>query len=74
LVHLSMRLHHSPGQIRVHFTDDGPPVDIDLQCAELPDEMAERGRGLALAQSVLSALTYDRDETGNHWLLVSQPF
>lgn len=73
-VRLRMELRHSPGEVRVRFTDDGPPVDIDLDSLPQPDELAERGRGLALAKAALSALSYHRDESGNHWMLVSRPF
>jgi anti-sigma regulatory factor (Ser/Thr protein kinase) len=40
---------------------------------EMPDPMAERGRGLALAQAVLEELNYRRTHL-NHWTLVSKPF
>lgn len=59
--------------VRVEFTDDGDPVDVDINAATLPDEMAERGRGLALARSVLAELAYQRRDV-NHWILVSKPF
>lgn len=59
--------------VRVDFTDDGDPVHVDLEAVALPDEMAERGRGLALARSVLAQLAYYRGEA-NHWTLVSKPF
>lgn len=59
--------------VRVEFTDDGDPVQVDLTAVALPDEMAERGRGLALAQSVLAELAYSRNEV-NRWTLVSKPF
>jgi serine/threonine-protein kinase RsbW len=40
----------------------------------MPDEVAERGRGLAMAQAALRLLAYFRDELGNHWRLVSKAF
>ena len=40
----------------------------------MPDPMAERGRGLAMAQALLDELAYRCDETGNHWMLVSRRF
>lgn len=60
-------------QVHVEFTDDGDPVDVDVEAVSLPDDMAERGRGLALARSVLATLSYSRNEV-NHWILVSKPF
>lgn len=76
--------HASPGWIRlevrvladrvqVDLFDDGRPNDVDLAAAVLPDAMAERGRGIALAQSTLEQLSYSRD-TVNRWTLVSKRF
>jgi serine/threonine-protein kinase RsbW len=38
----------------------------------LPDELAESGRGPAIALGVLDELSYRRDKSGNHWTLVSR--
>ena len=59
-------------QVHVSFTDNGPPADIDLTQVTMPTDMAERGRGLAMAQALLDRLAYRCDETGNHWTLVSK--
>ncbi|MCW1958425.1 MAG: ATP-binding protein, partial [Mycobacterium sp.] len=61
-------------QVRIVFTDNGPPADVDLAKVTLPDDMAERGRGLAMAQVLLDQLAYRCDETGNHWTLFSNRF
>ena len=61
-------------QVRVAFTDDYPPADIDLASVGMPDVMVERGRGLAMARAVLDQLAYFRDQAGNHWTLISQHF
>lgn len=60
-------------RVRVEFTDDGDSVDVDIDAVCLPDDMAERGRGLALARTVLAELHYQRTDI-NHWVLVSKPF
>lgn len=60
-------------EVRVEFTDDGSPNSVDLGAVRLPHEMAETGRGLALAQAVLQNLSYRRNGM-NHWTLVSKPF
>ncbi len=60
-------------QVRVEFTDNGDPVDVDIDAVSLPDDMAERGRGLALARTVLAQLAYHRTDV-NHWILVSKQF
>ena len=56
--------------IRIMFTDDGLPARVDLSHTTMPDEMAERGRGLAIASRVLDELSYRRDSDGNHWTLL----
>lgn len=61
-------------QVHVTFTDDGPPADIDLASVAMPDATAERGRGLAMAQTVLDQLAYRCDDLGNQWTLISQRF
>ncbi len=61
-------------EVQIEFTDTGAPVAVDLDSVSMPDEMAERGRGLAIAQAALSQLSYFRDEVGNHWRLVSKAF
>lgn len=63
-------------EVRVEFTDDGLPaqIDLDFVSARMPDVMAENGRGLALARASLRELSYRRDTAGNHWTLVSRKF
>lgn len=72
-VTMTMNVIVLPGQVQVEFTDDGDPVQVDIDSVCLPDDMAERGRGLALARSVLARLSYHRSEV-NHWILVGKPF
>lgn len=72
-VELRMELHLLRDEVRVEFTDTGSAADIDLSAVAMPDPMAERGRGLAMTLAVLRELSYRRDESGNHWTLISQP-
>lgn len=72
-VQIRVEVRVLPTQVWVEFVDDGPPADIDLSAASMPDEMAERGRGLSLAQATLGRLEYRRD-VANRWTLVSKPF
>ena len=72
-IRMRMELRVEPGDVRVEFTDEGVPADVDLGSVRLPDDMAERGRGLALATTALSTLEYRRDRL-NHWTLISKPF
>lgn len=68
-----MEVKALPREVWVEFEDDGIPVDIDLSDIRLPEDMAETGRGLALAQAALARLSYRRD-TVNRWTLVSKSF
>lgn len=72
-IRIRMELRVLPGDVMVEFTDEGITAQVDLSSVRLPDDMAERGRGLALASTALSKLEYRRDNL-NHWTLVSKPF
>jgi anti-sigma regulatory factor (Ser/Thr protein kinase) len=60
--------------VRIEFTDDGLPADMDLSLIHMPDVMAENGRGLALARASLHEFSHDQVENGNRWTLVSRRF
>jgi serine/threonine-protein kinase RsbW len=51
------------------FGDNGLPMSIDLSAVAMPDELAESGRGLALAMAAVDDLSYDREDGRNHWRL-----
>ncbi len=51
------------------LSDNGMPVSLDLGDLSMPDELAESGRGLALAASALDTLWFERVEGRNHWCL-----
>jgi serine/threonine-protein kinase RsbW len=72
-VRLRMEVCVLPHKVQVSFVDDGPPARVDVTAAVMPDQMAESGRGLALAQAVLDRLQYRRSVV-NHWTLVSRQF
>jgi len=71
---LRMEATALPDAVQVTFCDDGWEAEVDLTAAQLPGEMAEHSRGLALAQSVLGELTYSRSGAINRWTLVSECF
>ena len=62
----------SGSAVTTTLIDGGKPARIDLSKVGLPDELAESGRGLAIALAVLDELSYRRDEAGNRWTLVSR--
>lgn len=73
LLRLAMVIRVMANQVWVEFTDDGGPLHVDLGSVSLPDDMAERGRGLPLAKAVLDRLSYQRDNV-NRWTLISKRF
>ncbi|MFD7007586.1 MULTISPECIES: ATP-binding protein [Rhodococcus] len=68
-VTMTLEVRALPDRIEARFEDDGDPVSVDLTAIELPDELAERGRGLVIATTVLDRLDYRRDGTVNTWIL-----
>jgi serine/threonine-protein kinase RsbW len=58
--------------IRAVFDDDGAPADVDIDAACLPDDLADSGRGLALARAAAGHLTYERIGALNRWQVVRQ--
>lgn len=51
------------------LSDNGLPMSLDLSEVSMPDELAESGRGLALATAALDTLDFARVEGRNHWRL-----
>lgn len=72
-VRLRMEVRVLADKVQVSFVDDGPPAAVDVSEAVMPHQMAESGRGLALARAVLDRLHYRRGVV-NHWTLVSRQF
>lgn len=69
LVRLQMWAHVRDNEVLITLTDDGMPLSADLPSGDMPDELAERGRGLPLARAVLNRLNYHRADELNHWEL-----
>lgn len=69
-VRLRMEVEMLPDAVRATFLDEGHAAPIDLTNVTMPEEFADRGRGLAIAHRVLDELSYRRDGHGNHWTLV----
>jgi serine/threonine-protein kinase RsbW len=68
VVHIRMTVSVLTDAVRIDFVDDGAPAEVNLDTVSMPDDMAERGRGLPLAQAVLDELSYRRT-TCNEWTL-----
>ena len=69
-VRVRMVVTVGPETISVVLNDDGRPVAADLTMAAMPDELSERGRGLAIVHRVVDRVCYSRDHDGNHWTLM----
>ncbi len=60
-----------PERLEATLSDDGAAYDgTVISESAMPDELAESGRGFALASAVLDRLDYRRDNEGNHWEMV----
>jgi serine/threonine-protein kinase RsbW len=66
---LSVSVAVAQGWFRAVVEDDGPPVPVTLEAVEMPAEMAEGGRGLAMAAGLLDEFRYERTDQGNLWHL-----
>lgn len=49
------------------LTDSGLPGNITIRGRELPDEMAESGRGIPLITALVDVVDYSRGEGVNRW-------
>ena len=66
-VRLRLWLLVRPERVEAQFRDTGRPVDVEAALARVPDEMAEAGRGIALARSAVDEVTYERTGSTNRW-------
>jgi anti-sigma regulatory factor (Ser/Thr protein kinase) len=84
---LRLRLNAYPDRVEARFSDRGAPYALPLQAALPPpahveqalleayelDDLAERGRGLAITRAAVDELHYRRTPTGrNHWRLMKR--
>lgn len=73
-LNIEIQMSIGPGQVLARVCDDGVEVRVDLAGLSMPACLAERGRGLAMAQRALDTLSYQRRAGLNHWLLASRSF
>lgn len=66
---LAIEICVSADRIEAHLRDRGRRSTARLDEATLPEELAESGRGLAIALAVLDELVYRREAGVNHWRL-----
>lgn len=68
LIRLVLRAERD--RVVAEFTDTGQGWTGTPAPADVIDELAERGRGLALARMAVDDVVYERQDTRNHWRLV----
>lgn len=69
-VFYTFRLWLLDDRIEAALSDSGDELYDKPLVATLPNEMAERGRGLALAEAVLDELVYERRDERNTWKMI----
>ena len=67
---LAVEVEVHPERVQAVFRDTGSEFAGDLDSATMPDDMSERGRGLALIRALLDEVTYGRVAGANCWHLV----
>ena len=66
---MSLRLRAAGGKVIADFSDSGHGWSGPPEPSRLLNEMAERGRGLALAKRAVDEVEYQRDGRLNRWRL-----
>jgi serine/threonine-protein kinase RsbW len=66
----TLTLADTGADLRALFRDAGPPLPFDPAERRLPDEMAESGRGIALACAAVDEVNYRHENHQNLWRLV----
>ncbi|GAA4159024.1 hypothetical protein GCM10022286_12770 [Gryllotalpicola daejeonensis] len=64
-----LRMIVDEASVSALLSDTGRAGDIDLAACEMPDELSESGRGLALVQLVVDELGYQRVGSSNLWTI-----
>jgi serine/threonine-protein kinase RsbW len=67
---VSVVLQGDARQLEAQFCDDGTAVEVDLDAAALPDDLAESGRGLALVRMAVDEFSYRHSDGFSCWHLV----
>jgi serine/threonine-protein kinase RsbW len=68
-VECTLTVETSTEELVATLSDSGEPVNLQLAGREMPDELSEGGRGIALIQALVDDLSYDREDGLNHWRL-----
>ena len=64
-----LRITVSGDRIEATLTDTGEAGDIELSDSDLPDELAESGRGIPLIRALVDVVEYTRETGANRWYI-----
>jgi serine/threonine-protein kinase RsbW len=67
---MSLVLRGDTRQLEARFSDDGAAVEVDLDAALLPDDLATSGRGLAIVRMAVDEFRYSHRDGFSRWHLV----
>jgi len=70
-VEMTLRLWARPDRVVARFEDNGRALSPDVvTAAEMPGDLDETGRGVALAKATVDEVSYQREGEHNEWTLV----
>lgn len=69
-IEFELALRVEPDRVEARFQDPGQRVEVDFSSVTMPGELAESGRGVALALLTADEVAYRHDGDLNHWLVV----
>jgi len=69
-VDYQLRVKVLPDRLEGLLADSGEALPGPVTGREMPDQLAEDGRGLLLAEAVLDELSYQRTDSANTWRMV----
>jgi anti-sigma regulatory factor (Ser/Thr protein kinase) len=67
VVELDLEVCAYADRVEALFCDTGAAAEVDVEGASLPGDMAESGRGLAIARAAVDEVVYERDGEVNRW-------